>query len=227
MRPHCHRIVLTLAIVGLSACSTTTLTNQWEDPRYHGGGFQKVAVVALSKEGTQRRIFEDAMVGVLEQRGVEAVPSYEFIGDRKHLSIDRLANLLRHQQSDAILATRLVDVEEEIEYYSPPTYPYRYFYDDFNAYYTQGWPPEANIASYTTVQLETNLYSAKSGKLIWSARSKTIEPGPTEEMVESVGEAVVGELLHDELLEKSQQRSARSGSRLLPDRPLERVRGKS
>jgi hypothetical protein len=43
----------------------------------------------------------------------------------------------------------------------------------------------------TTVRLETNLYDAKTGKLIWSGQSKTMSKDSTDKIINEVIKAVI------------------------------------
>jgi hypothetical protein len=54
------------------------------------------------------------------------------------------------------------------------------YYYSFYPYYLAAWPiayHPGRISTYDVVTLESNLYDAGSGKLVWSARSEAI-PSP-------------------------------------------------
>ena len=67
--------------------------------------------------------------------------------------------------------------------------------------YTRGGAVRIGFFSYardpgysstsTTVRLETNLYDAKTGKLIWSGKSKTMSKDSTDHIMNEVIKAVI------------------------------------
>jgi len=73
-----------LVAAGLSACATTTFDSSWKAPDAQPMGSlagQKVVAIAVTKNQATRRSAEDALVSVLNARGVQGVPSYAVLGD--------------------------------------------------------------------------------------------------------------------------------------------------
>jgi hypothetical protein len=100
--------------------------------------------------------------------------------------------------NDAVIITRLIEVEKE-EIQISPRLTNRYCYDHYsNAYALCRGPVREN----TFVRLETNLYDAKTEKLIWTGQSQTWQYGSDKEIIDEVIKAVVDALQEDELLPK-------------------------
>jgi hypothetical protein len=51
-----------------------------------------------------------------------------------------------------------------------------------------------------TVVLETNLYDASSGDIIWSGQSNTLDPGGVNDVIEPTTALIVEELVVNKLL---------------------------
>src|SRR5436190_12010965 len=71
-------LALAAAVAG---CATTEMTNTWTDPGAKGAALSKVAVVCLTKDPGLRRQAEDTAVSQLQQKGGQAFPSYQLLGE--------------------------------------------------------------------------------------------------------------------------------------------------
>ena len=71
-------LTLAAALVALAAagCASTRITDSWSDPAYTGGPFKRVMVMAVTRNGSARRSFEDIFAAKLRATGIEAVPAY-------------------------------------------------------------------------------------------------------------------------------------------------------
>jgi hypothetical protein len=83
---------------------------------------------------------------------------------------------------DAVLVTRLLGVEQ-VEQYHPPTY--HGYYGSYDSYYRHS---RANSSpgyhsSYTLLKLETNLYDALTGKLVWSMQSESMDSPTPQDII--------------------------------------------
>ena len=56
------RLVALAALIGLTGCSGTRLTDIWRDPGYTGGPFRQVAVFVLGTDPVVRKLVEDEFV---------------------------------------------------------------------------------------------------------------------------------------------------------------------
>ena len=66
---------LTLVFLLSAGSSSTTLGGSWKSP-YFSGKVAKIYVVGVSKQETNRRIFEDGFARHLNSYGVTGVSSY-------------------------------------------------------------------------------------------------------------------------------------------------------
>jgi hypothetical protein len=187
-----------LACVGLAfalACASTHLTSTWRDPGVGAVQFRKVAGLALSQDATLRRVAEDAFVKSVGPR--YAVAAYALIPDDEIRDKDKVRARLEAAGVDGAALFRLVGVDER-KTWVPPT-----SYGGFGAYY--GWAaPMAYqpgyLATDRVVQVETTLYSVAQARLVWAARSETLNPKTAQETIDGVVSAVVAAMRKDQLI---------------------------
>jgi hypothetical protein len=159
----------------VTACASTQLNSVWKDPSYQTRP-AKIMVVGVAKNPLNRRIFEDAFVRQLKSQGTDAIASYTVVSDEQQGDQDAIAKKVAELGADTVLVTRTVSKKivqvyvPGTPYYPPPfygTWPDYYGYG-YRHMYTPGY-----IASGEYAVIETNLYEAKSDKLIWAASSET------------------------------------------------------
>jgi hypothetical protein len=167
--------LLILIAILLTACATTQLNAVWKDPGYQTRP-AKIMVIGVARNPINRRLFEDEFVQQLKARGTEAIASYTVLPDRQQDDHEAIAAKVKELGADAILITRLVS-KKIVQTYVPatPYFPPPYYgsWPDYYGYgyhymYTPGYIAEDEYAV-----IETNLYEAKSDKLVWAASSET------------------------------------------------------
>jgi len=159
----------------LAACSTTQIKSVWKDPSYSVHP-QRIMVIAVAKEPIYRRIFEDEFVLQLKARGMDAIASYSTLPDRDQDDQAAIAKMVEQLGADTVLVSRLVS-KRTVRVYYPATVTHRpYYYGTWPDYYLHGYDL-INTPGYTTeykyALVETNLYEARSDKLIWAATTET------------------------------------------------------
>jgi hypothetical protein len=159
----------------MTACASTQLTSVWKDPSYQSRP-AKIMVIGLAKNPVNRRLFEDEFVRQIKSHGTDAIASYTVIPDKQQGDEEAIAKKVAELGADTVLITRLVS-KKVVQVYVPGTvyYPPPYYgrWPDYYGYgyrymYTPGY-----IANDEFAVVETNLYEAKSDKLIWAATSET------------------------------------------------------
>jgi hypothetical protein len=194
----------------LVGCSSTTLTGSWSDPEY-SKPVNKVYIVGVSKQETQRRIFEDEFGTELQMYGIRTVSSYKDLKNATQAELDEILNKVQQNQADALLVTRIIDKRTEevvnpgrvTRYPSRPYYGYRdyyprpyyrNYYDYYPRRYETVYEP-ATVSKFKVVTLESNLYDAGTGNLIWSAQLETVIDGPVQKMIREFIEVVTKDLV--------------------------------
>lgn len=171
--------IATWALLVLLGCSSSTqLTTVWSDPAVQPRALQKLMVINVAKNATVRRAFEDRFASALKSRGIDAVPSYQLVGD-VGLDLDSTHTSMEMHKNhcDGVFVTRVVD-EKTVKTYYPPTtrtVP-RSYYGGWYSYYSRGYEyvtTPGYAVQNQIVNMETNLYRVSDGALVWSALSRT------------------------------------------------------
>jgi hypothetical protein len=197
------RIVPVAFALALFGCSATTIQSTWSDPTFAREPFQRLAVVALFDTVAESRTFEQRAAGELEQRGVDAAASYTLLGDDRMLEQDELRQELAAAGVDAILIYRLIAVDERNVYRNPTPYLavppamvwgdayYWYYYPRWEYYWhwrstwdvtrsRDYWEPLAYVI------VASSLYDASLDRLVWTAKSETLDGAQFESLADSI-----------------------------------------
>lgn len=162
-----------LASLLATACSTTApqIKSVWKDPAYKAHP-HRIMVIGMAREPLQRRIFEDEFVAQLRELGADAVASYTVLSDAKMDDRAAVAKMVTEQVPDTVLLTRLVS-RKSVKTYMPGTVYYRpAYYGKWRDYYHHGYDAIVTpgyVARFEYALMETNLYDARTEKLIWAA----------------------------------------------------------
>jgi len=71
-----------IVALGLSGCAATNpIVSEWRNPAYGEAAFKRIMVGGLGGETSVRRNFEDEFVFQLRAIGVDALPSYRYLGE--------------------------------------------------------------------------------------------------------------------------------------------------
>lgn len=193
------------ALLLLSAgCASTTLTSVWRNPSYSGGPFRSVLVMGISKEAGIRRIFEDEFSAKLRSVGVTAIPSYTLIPENGPAESTVLDAAIVKAGAQGMLVTRLLRIERRTDY-APGyvrTVPAVGYYRNFHGYYSSTWvtyaPPQAY--DYNIVALETNLWGAQGGELVWSGTTESFAPSNVRQATQEFSDVIIKALREQSLI---------------------------
>ncbi|MEO8771123.1 MAG: hypothetical protein ABI402_13585 [Ferruginibacter sp.] len=193
------------AMVTLSSCSSTKITSSWREPdkTVVVGKLNKVLVVALFKDETSRHKAEDQMAGYLAGKGIV---SYNYLDANFNKANEALLRAkIKADGFDAAVTMRLVDVDKE-KIYTPGTTSYHPTdYRNFSGYYYGSWSKYSTPGYYSTTKIytvETNVYSIKEDKIIWSGLTKTTNPGGVKKMTEEVAHVVYKKMVKEGFISK-------------------------
>jgi len=196
--------VLVLSVLATGACSKsqtkTTIPATWRNPEFTGDPFSKIFVVGVGRNGAYRRLYEDNMVRALEGHGATAEASWVVFPENDKLDAAKVVGAVNQGNFDAVVITRLLSVDEELEYVpgKPPTSSDLYMAGYDKAYAVNSDP--GYYATSTRYSVETALYSARDGMVVWLVRSETVNPDSVEEVIHSVSSSVAKKMKADGLI---------------------------
>ncbi len=173
----------------LGACSSIETTAEWKDPEYQGGAVKSFLVVGVSDNLPARRRFEDEFAAKLQAAGAAANASYRVLGEGVEPSAETVEAYLQGSSEETILVTHLVGSEERSVYTPPSWQPVPRYYGSYRGYYGTVHDYVYRPGYYTQhefVQLESNLYRAADGALIWSMQSQSIDPQSVDRLIDEL-----------------------------------------
>jgi len=202
-----RNFLFALVSVSFFACSSPTqITSSWRDPnvKIANPAVHKIVVAALLYDQGVRRSVEDYMSSLYP--GV-ATQSYLIFGDSLVLDTQGETQRLRDLGFDGIVIMKQV-AENTTQHYVPGMMPS--YYTTWGGYWGNGWGgpwgyPRWGATYYNpgtpghfqtnrTWSVQVNAYSLVSGKLVWSAETRTTNPGGRMPLFEDVCKSVRSEM---------------------------------
>ena len=176
------------ALLFACSCQSTRIADVWVSKEPHPGKFKRLMIVALAQTPGLRAQYENNFADKLANAHVLAVASINLVPDVKAIDRKTVEAWSVEYGLDAVVVTRVVNVERKTKYV-PPVYTMGGWYG--------GWAVASSpgqVVENTTISLETDLFDAKSEKLIYSAVTKTFDPSSRTKAVHAVIDALVEDM---------------------------------
>lgn len=189
-----------LSTVISPSCNSTRIVNSWRDPETMVSleKLNKVLVVAFLRDEASRRVAEGRMAELLKGK---AIPSYGYLGeDIKSLNEAGVRERLQGDSFDGAVVMRLVDVTKEVNYTPGNINTYPFYFRSFGGYYRRGWSYYSTPDRYHTTRsysVETNVYSMKQDKLIWTGLTETTDPGGVDKLVAEISSTIFKRMMDE------------------------------
>jgi len=198
-------IGVVLLLVALASGKSSKLVMSWKNPGYTGGKkFQRVLALGLSDNTEIRADFEDALAAQLAAAGVDAIPGHNILlrPEGAELDLDYIKGQIREHTIDAVVVSRLINVENTVTYipgrvYTPLPY-YNSFYGYYGAVYPAIYTPDY-LKEEKKVRIETNFYviSSQEGELVWTGVTDTFNPSNLDKAINKLVKLVVKQMRSD------------------------------
>ncbi|WP_406843216.1 hypothetical protein [Flavobacterium soyae] len=203
-------LIFLFAILVLTSCgSNTTIVNSWRDPKITVAQehFKKVLVVALVKDEASRRVTENRIAA----SNPIFKTSYEYLNETtKELTKEQKLKILQDENFDGVVTMRLVSTEKETTYV-PGSYTgmyyggfdglysgvYGYGFGNWYGMYSPAYYDPGYYQETTYYMVETNIFSLKDNKLIWTGTTKSDYVTDLGQTVDAIMQAVVQEMRKD------------------------------
>jgi hypothetical protein len=170
-------------VLALAGCAAPTVLNtQWSNPQFTAKPLRNILVVAISKDSSNRRTFEDAMVKQLTARGVKAEPSYRYAPESGVIEQAKMQQAVKESGATGVLLSRVVNVSQSVKvspgmYMGPPVgYGFGGFYGFYGGMWASSYYTPPSVYTEENVVADTRLFESKDFFLVWSA-STTTTPG--------------------------------------------------
>jgi hypothetical protein len=178
-------------LVASCAGPATTIDTVWTSGAARAEApLRRVVTVFISDNITLRHRGEDELARDLMKTGVEATPGYMVLseGAKDMRDLEPMKARLRDMGYDGIVTMRIVDREETIDAMQSS---FDGYWGYWGPYY---WDP-GYVYSETIYRIEASAYSLRSGRLLWSALTKTRDPDTAHELLEDTTEIIAGQLV--------------------------------
>jgi hypothetical protein len=188
------RMTLILSALLYISCNTpTAIISSWREPGTEVTieKLNKVLVVAMLRNETNRRTAEDQMVSWMKGKGIASYNYLDAVVNSRNEN--EMRQLIRADGFDGAITMRLVDMEKEQLYTPGNTVMYPSLHRNFSGYYYRNWPRYTTPGYYTETKIytvETNVYSIREDKIIWSGLTETTDPDGVTKMTDQIAKVV-------------------------------------
>lgn len=205
MKKYIPITIYLLIFSALTSCITTKITSNWKEPdkKITLEKLKKVLVVAFFKTETNSRKAEDQMAGYLKGKGVVA---YNYLDDNISATNEELIrDKIKADGFDGAVTMRLVDMEKTETYIPGNISTYPSYYHTFGGYYYRNWSFNRTPDYYSTTRtytVETNVFSIKEDKIIWTGVTQTTDPSGVNRLTEEVAKVVYKKMMKEGFISK-------------------------
>jgi hypothetical protein len=184
-----------VASLGLLMAATAVgdeVVKTFED-RMFAGPVAKVLIVGAHPENSVRAQFENTVGRALRNLGVNSEPSVYRMSGGQELTADTLVAAARNANADAVLVTRVVDVQTHNR---EGTAGFSEYFQKYAAY-----EDPLPLATTHTVLVQSDLYLVEGQKRIWAVESTAVEKANLFGVIDGIADAVIAQLRADGLIE--------------------------
>jgi hypothetical protein len=178
------RVGAIIVLLAVTACAGPTVLNtQWTDPQFSARPVRSILVLGVTKDTTNRRVYEDAMVAQLTARGVKAQASYVFAPESGPVSYEVMEKVLSESGAAGVLVSRVVNVSQSVRVmpgtFVGPSHSMgrRGFHGFYDGMWASSFHSPPTITVDENVAADTRLFEAKDFAVVWSASTTTTTRG--------------------------------------------------
>jgi hypothetical protein len=189
----------------LGGCSAgTQLVDMWRDPSAPAQPIHKMLVVAIRRDATSRRIWEDGLVSALEKRGVTATPSYNLFAQAPP-DTDEIEAAVRDHNFDGVLSVHRLASTTQSTYvpgytHLEPVWVKSRWSLDYHTYWTEVHEP-GYVETDRIVRHRVDVWNtAEDWRLVWSGTTESVDPSSSRDVNAQIAKLIVPELLHQRII---------------------------
>jgi hypothetical protein len=182
----------------MCGCASSSLVDIWHDPSFQAPPLGKMLVIAVRKEATKRRIWEDAFTGDLVNHGVAATSSYSLFPDAPP-DTNQVIATVQANGFDGILVILRLPTETNTHYVQGYTTVEQNvnslsYWHRYGTYYREIEHPGYVDSQTVAIRAIDVTTTRNGGKMIWSATSRTPDPGSVTDVQRGIAGLVISEL---------------------------------
>ena len=180
------------------ASAGTKIVSSWREPSAGRLDFKKVLVMCIAEHESQRRFAEAELVRLMTR--TKGVPAYSLLTQEEVKDEQKMRAVMLREAFDGAITMRVIGSDqkhtEQAGLYSPA-------YGSFWSYYSMAWPNVGMGYVHTDrrMHMETQVYSMRDDKLVWTGVTQTKNPKSAQELVVDVARAVAADLRKQRLID--------------------------
>lgn len=187
-----HRRAALLAVVLAGSAAADEVVKTYRDAAF-GATVEKILVVGAHADLGVRGQFENSVARALRTAGGSGESSLYQMTGSEELTAETLTAAARRSNADAVMVTRVVDVQAQNP--GAPTS----FNEHFLSY--DGYQDPLAVAETHTVVVKTDLYVVATQTRIWSVESTAVEKRTLFGIIDALATATAAQLRSDGLIE--------------------------
>ena len=171
-------LLSSLVMAAVSGCASTSLNSTWKEPGASVKQYRKLLVVGIAEKPQMRQVFEEVFAAEFTKSGTSGVASYTITGVKDKPSRVILEDAVKKSAFDGVIITRLVSMKKDKDVrtgYVMTNHGYTDYYGIPVTYATFVHQP-VEVTLSTKAAIETNLFDAGTGRMVWSGTSSAVDP---------------------------------------------------
>jgi len=173
-----HLLLVSLLILALTGCASVSLQHSAKDSTVPAKQYKKLLIVGITEQAQKRQVFEEVLSTELLKQGVTGIPSYTITGVTEKLSRESVVAAVQKSGADGVITTRLTAVKKDTSVNTGYIMTSHGFADGYGVHVTYATfvhqPVEVILS--TRMAIETNLFDAATGRLVWTGTSSAVDP---------------------------------------------------
>lgn len=204
-------LISTVLIIFFIGCSTSKITNSWKLSNMPVKKYNKIMVIGLIQNNDRdlRGKMENHLVADLAEIGYAGISSLNEYGPKSFENSKEVEVLTKLGNSavDAVITIVLLDKQKEKYYipgrvyYSPYTIYQRRFWGYYTTIYDRVYTP-GYYREDTKYFWESNFYDIETKELLYSAQTKSFDPGSAESLAHEYGQIILNDMVKQGVLQK-------------------------
>ncbi|MBM9513062.1 hypothetical protein [Desulfogranum marinum] len=192
-----HLIIIALLLVLFGCSPSTKITSSWVQQPPPAASINKILIIALSRDTTSRKLWENSFAEQFVRRNTQAIASHTITEEPIAPQEEAILQIIQQAGADTVLITHLIDSETTTKWHPGTVHYEPSFYSGMYGYYGHAYqavysPP--TVTTRTVVSLESNMYDVSTKKLVWAAQSATINPKLLKTDFDSVVKVLLADL---------------------------------
>jgi hypothetical protein len=189
--------LLAAALPGYASAGTKIIRS-WKEPSAGRLDVKKVLVMCIAEHESQRRFAEAELVRLMTR--TRGVPAYSLLTQDEVKDEPKMRAVMLREAFDGAITMRVIGSDQQ---HTEQPGAYSPAYGSFWSYYGMAWPGVTMGYVHTDrrMHMETQVYSMRDDKLVWSGVTQTKNPKSAQQLVEDVARTVAAELRKQRLID--------------------------